>query len=55
MNLSIDDSELVTLRQLSEIEIDQVSGGCSCTDCRQARPQTPAWQVYDCEGRAHHK
>jgi hypothetical protein len=53
--VAMNTSELGTLRELSEIEIDQVSGGCHCSNCRESRPQTPSWQVYDCEGRAYHK
>jgi hypothetical protein len=38
MNLSIDDRELITLRQLSDIELDQVSGGKG-TDAANLEPQ----------------
>ena len=42
-----------TLRELSEIELDQVGGGCECQSCWVHRDGTPSWLYYDCAGRAH--
>jgi len=48
-------NEHSTLRELSEIEVDQVSGGgCPCSRTTWVhRDGTPSWLYYDCCGGAH--
>jgi hypothetical protein len=43
------------MRELSTIELDQVSGGCPCDSrtCWVHRDGTPSWLYYDCSGGAH--